>query len=106
MKTMVARNQVEGMSILINQSPAQQQDIQVRLGQSRPLGAQTFWLSLRSFWFQKLQRLPDLLKLLEVIESPTFQYLKISLKTGHPAGWPVSANSIPIGISVVFQIME
>jgi hypothetical protein len=45
----VARNQVEGLSILINQSPAQPQDVQVRLGQTRPSGVQALLLSRRSF---------------------------------------------------------
>jgi hypothetical protein len=45
----VARNQVEGMSILINQTPAQPQDVQVKLGQTRPSGVQALLLSRRSF---------------------------------------------------------
>jgi hypothetical protein len=45
----VARNQAEGLSILINQSPAQPQDVQVRLGQTRPSGIQALLLSRRSF---------------------------------------------------------
>ena len=45
----VARNQAEGLSILINQAPAQPQDVQVRLGQSRPSGVQALLLSRRSF---------------------------------------------------------
>jgi hypothetical protein len=45
----VARNQAEGLSILINQAPAQPQDMQVRLGQTRPSGIQALLLSRRSF---------------------------------------------------------